>query len=99
MSRIVTFPHNSSLLASCSGDGTLRVWNFSQGKELCRRSCSEDAGVVSSVVRKEAAEEENGNGNKEAVDDETHQESPPAVRGIKLLSKEGSAILAVIVQG
>ena len=35
---------DSNLLLSSSGDGTLKLWDFEKGEELCSAACSEDEG-------------------------------------------------------
>jgi len=42
VSGIALCPHNPSFLCSSSGDGTIRIWDFSRGVELDSKLCSED---------------------------------------------------------
>ncbi|KAK3926975.1 tRNA (guanine-N(7)-)-methyltransferase non-catalytic subunit WDR4 [Frankliniella fusca] len=42
VSSISLLPHNTSILLSASGDGTMRLWNYSKGLALSSYDCSSD---------------------------------------------------------
>ena len=47
VSAITLCPHNTSLLCSASGDGTIKIWDFLSGLQLDSRLCSEDVKITS----------------------------------------------------
>lgn len=85
---ITVLPSQPNLLASTSGDGTLKVWDFLRGAEVSSKTCFEDAGMKTA-----SAAESNGDNKEEG------EPQIPAVKTLNVILKGEATLLAVTVQG
>ncbi len=101
-SRVVPLAKQPNLIASSSGDGSIKVWDLAQFKELSSKICQED--VADSLLPVEDKSE--GNGEKKSTDSGKENEdlrvkkskdSHVAVKSMRIGVVRGKNILAVNV--